>query len=1511
VNDATNNPVPGGNITLNTAASGTYTYTLQGNACPNDEAIYTLTVQAPLSTSGLTTICNAAQTQYTVTFVINNGSGAGTYTVTGMSGGTVTGNTFTSNPINAGTNYSFTVSDSGPCGDITVTGASPNCSCPATASIATTNQTICQGQTVNLEIVTSGSGPWVVNVSPLGNQNIPVSGTTIPVTPAATTTYTLTSVSDANCAGTAAGSVTITVQNPVDAGPDVDIVECATGGPYSLLNAIPPGVSTIGSWVNNATNNPVPGGNITLNTAASGTYTYTLQGNACPNDEAIYTLTVQAPLSTSGLTTICNAAQTQYTVTFVINNGSGAGTYTVTGMSGGTVTGNTFTSNPINAGTNYSFTVSDSGPCGDITVTGASPNCSCPATASIATTNQTICQGQTVNLEIVTSGSGPWVVNVSPLGNQNIPVSGTTIPVTPAATTTYTLTSVSDANCAGTAAGSVTITVQDPVSAGGNTNTEYCATGGTLTLNTLLTSGPSPNSGWTNNATNNPVPGGNITLNTAAAGTYTYTVQGGACPNATSSHTIAVYSPISISGFQAFCDASQTGYIISFTINGGNGNYNATGIPGTIAGNSFLSDLITDPTYTINIGDTGPCNAIIQSGNAPICNCPAAGSISGTTSICQGSCATLTFNLQGQEPFSLIYQNSNDPGNPIALSNIFNGHTVTVCPAANTTYTLLSMSDANCSGAVQGQPVTVSVNAPLAVGTVTEVCSPTADTYTVSFPISGGLAPITILPAGGTFIGGVYTSAPQPITGTANYSFTVNSGSVCGPVTVSGSVTCSCITNAGSISTSALTLCANETAQVSALGVILDANDILQYVLHNGTATTLGTILATSNTGSFTFGGSMVAGQTYYITAIAGNATPQGTVNQNDPCFDTSNGVAVVFNALPTASISGNNTVCPGDEATFNVTLTGQGPWTYVYSISGNGGPITVQSTSGNSPIVSNVPGTYTLVSVSDANCAGTVTGLATLANHTPPTAVMTGNPNVCAGSGNGPLVTLSGQGPWTFNYSINGIAQNSITTSQANFTIAAQESGLYSLTSVQNANCPGSVSGALAVNVIPVPTAQITGGGTVCEGGQSPFTVLLTGSGPWNVQYAAGGVPQPPLNGIQNGHIFNSGVAGTYSIISVNDQNCPGQAIGSTAQLTVKPLPHAQIVTNTNVICVGQQLNITFNMAGTPPYAITYVLGTDTLSLNSIPNNFTLNLNPVEPVFAAVLNVVDSSTPQCTSNTPAATFVQITQMPNAPVIANREPIACSGEAIAIGAPPSPGITYSWTPTTGLSNANISNPTLLRRVGGFSKQTFTYVLNASNGECATRDTIKVTIDPGPRANFSYGPTPVSSIDPNVRFTNLSIANELTGFYWDFAGLGESFAENPTFKFPEGKEGTYKVTLTAMDIESGCKDEYIDFVQVRPEMLVFVPNAFTPDADGKNDLWGPVLTNVDEDNYRLTVYDRSGSIVFETRDVNKKWNGSLNGGDYYVKNDVYVWIIETKNKLSLEEREFRGTVVVIR
>lgn len=1325
-----------------------------------------------------------------------------------------------------------------------------------------------------------------------------------------------------NSGCSASSTLDIAIQCPPDAGPSVATTQCADNTAFDLFTILDPSADTPGSFTNTATSISVPNGIVTLSSAAQGSYTYTVDGGECADATALYTLNLDSPINVD-IDPQCTPDQTQYVVTLTITGGDG--NYTITDLPGGPLVGSTYVSDPIAVGSFYSFTVEDSGPCAAVVqVPTAGPNCACNASAQFVDNALTICEGGTADLELnFPSGSPTYTIDYTDGTNTFTDVgpfvSGDIIQVSPSATTTYTLTEVTDQNCTTSTSDVITVTVEPAANAGPNVSEEFCTTNATYNLTNLVVGGTTSGPGNFFTSTGAQVLGNTITLNSAATDIYTFEVTGSACPPDEALYTITVNDPIVISNIEVDCNPAQTGYFVSFDIEGGDENYSVLAdgpydgslTPGTIV--SYVSALIPNDTdYSFTISDGSACGDQVVSGIDPDCDCPAAGFITGTTAVCTDGCATLTFNLQGDGPWDVVYENSTNPASPISLSGISSGHVVTVCPSVTTTYTMLSVNDANCSGNVTGTPATVTVDPPLGITGLTETCDAINENYTVSFTVTGGI-PGTYLvnPAGQSFVGGVYTSQSIP-SGTA-YSFTVSDAGACPSITIEGQYQCACVTEAGSIAPGLIEICEDEDLVVPFnADEFLDGNDGYQFILHDGDETNIGAEIGRFGTTTIPVPENVNFGQTYYITGVAGNTDGFGNVILNGNCTDQTNGIPVIFHGLPSAAISGFGTVCAGEEVDITVSLSGVGPWVFEYAIDSD--VQTPVSTSESEYVFSTTAvGNYTLVSVSDVNCSGPISGLVQVSNFATPTALISGNGEVCENSGDGPTVNLTGQAPWTFFYSINGVeSAEPITTFNDQWTIPAEEDGLYALTSLSDANCTGTVSGNLEVTILTAPTALITGGGTVCEGDELSFDVELTGDGPWTVIYTIDGIPQPPVNSAVDAFSFSSGENGAYVITQVLDQTCEGEGLPSDAALIVNPLPTAEILSNQDQICIGQELELVYDLQGNPPFTITYILDDDTISLSGLTSDHMEVMQPIVPVYTEVLYVEDSSNPVCTNTPNNSKFIPVGELPDAPILEN-DTICSDAGSVSIGVPAVPGLDYTWSPEARLSDPKDSDPTFTLGENDLVPviRNYTYVLTADNGECSADDTLTITVDPGPRARFVYSPNPVNSEDTKVRFENRTSSSGDPVFFWQFDSLDTSQEVHPTYEFPSGVLANYTVILTAIDQNTGCIDEWSDIVIVKPEMLVYVPSAFTPDNDGLNDLWRPILTNIDETDYRLSVFDRYGIVVFETRDPGKAWNGSMNGDDYYVKTGVYVWQIETKNPLSLEDVDFKGTVTVIR
>ena len=105
---------------------------------------------------------------------------------------------------------------------------------------------------------------------------------------------------------------------------------------------------------------------------------------------------------------------------------------------------------------------------------------------------------------------------------------------------------------------------------------------------------------------------------------------------------------------------------------------------------------------------------------------------------------------------------------------------------------------------------------------------------------------------------------------------------------------------------------------------------------------------------------------------------------------------------------------------------------------------------------------------------------------------------------------------------------------------------------------------------------------------------------------------------------------------------------------------------------------------------------------------------------------------------------------------------------------------------------------------------------------------------------------------------------------------------------------------------GCADSIVKAITVAPDFNVFVPNVFTPNGDGENDIFLPISTGVKF--YDLTVFDRWGKRVFQTFDLKNGWDGKFNGEP--CQNEVYVWKIKVSS-LSGEMKEMNGHITLLR
>ncbi|MGQ0828728.1 MAG: DUF7948 domain-containing protein [Bacteroidota bacterium] len=258
--------------------------------------------------------------------------------------------------------------------------------------------------------------------------------------------------------------------------------------------------------------------------------------------------------------------------------------------------------------------------------------------------------------------------------------------------------------------------------------------------------------------------------------------------------------------------------------------------------------------------------------------------------------------------------------------------------------------------------------------------------------------------------------------------------------------------------------------------------------------------------------------------------------------------------------------------------------------------------------------------------------------------------------------------------------------------------------------------------------------------------------------------------------------------------------------------------------------------------------------------------------------------------------------IPSVSVSINPSQNICIGGSAQLNA--SGGFKYSWSPTTGLNDPNIPNPIATPTV------TTSYTVNIStlnsNGDTCIRtlSTIVFVSNPG-----IYPLTAITDKDTLFKGESTiihAITDTTLSIVWTPAtGLSNSTAFHPTAS-PE-KTTTYIVTI----IDSlGCpRTASVTIYVISPackEEDVFVPNTFTPNGDGHNDIL--YVRSNSLTNLYFAVYNRWGQLVFETTDINIGWDGIYKG----MKADpaVFAWYLrgECYNK---EKFKTQGNVTLIR
>lgn len=177
----------------------------------------------------------------------------------------------------------------------------------------------------------------------------------------------------------------------------------------------------------------------------------------------------------------------------------------------------------------------------------------------------------------------------------------------------------------------------------------------------------------------------------------------------------------------------------------------------------------------------------------------------------------------------------------------------------------------------------------------------------------------------------------------------------------------------------------------------------------------------------------------------------------------------------------------------------------------------------------------------------------------------------------------------------------------------------------------------------------------------------------------------------------------------------------------------------------------------------------------------------------------------------------------------------------------------------------------------------------------------IEVLPTPTPGFALDPLVVSAIDPEVTVTDMSSGATSCTYFFDNQEFNNC-------NFSHTLQNVYPQTVTQRVSNGyGCSAE-MDLTFRVADHLIYVPNAFTPDGDGVNELFEPVITGAS--HYDMYIIDRWGREVFAGQELGRGWNGADVGGDHFAQAGVYQYVIIVTD-YSGWKFEYTGNVLLVR
>jgi gliding motility-associated-like protein len=419
------------------------------------------------------------------------------------------------------------------------------------------------------------------------------------------------------------------------------------------------------------------------------------------------------------------------------------------------------------------------------------------------------------------------------------------------------------------------------------------------------------------------------------------------------------------------------------------------------------------------------------------------------------------------------------------------------------------------------------------------------------------------------------------------------------------------------------------------------------------------------------------------------------------------------------------------------------------------------------------------------------------------------------------------------------------------------------------DANCTNSNNGSVTVTASNFTSYKVNNGPNLIA--TSPFTINNLGEG-------------------------------TYTITVVG---APGCVVSQDVFINDPDSLEIIFITPPSMICIGDSAQLTANgIGGSSNYIYNW-------SLNgvSVSNQQNITVKPANSFNTYCLTLSE----QCGSiNVTSCTDVLIE--PNLlPLITTLKPNVCFGEEVILNDVTS-GNVLSTLLTFGDGDSTLylgSGQTFNHLYGELGPYSLTMTTISTNG-CIYKNSFTnfVEVHKNPTANFFVTPDILLSNSPVVDFINQSSADVISSF-WQIPGSLNSdsiYTFDAGANYPVGVAAEYPVTLTVVN-SYNCIDSITKLILVQDDVIMYIPNSFTPNGDEFNNVWNVVISGIDVFNYSLTIFNRWGQIIFVSNDPTIGWDGTY--GNTLVQAGIYQWRIEGVNQATGDEFSRFGFLNIFR